>query len=389
MSVPHDARKGVFGHSFVIPSLNSGGNAAYPPYFDVIIAGGIGGSAADAIMHSVDTVKTRLQGQPLHRPFKYTNMMQAYRLILKEEGVLRGLYAGVTPAMLGSVPGTLVYFSIYEFTKRTLTSNSVPEVVSHLAAGSLGDLAASIVYVPSEVLKTRMQLQGRYNNPHFISGYNYRNTWHAASVVVKYDGWGALFHGFKATILRDVPYSAIQFACYERFKKIAHQKCVGPGEQLPVGIDLLTGSLAGGIAGAVTTPLDVMKTVLQTQHSEKKPTRVSGKTVSFESATTAASAATTSHPSKIAAATATPTAATNTVVAPPKHYSGIVDGLMWNYKHQGMSGLFRGIGPRVFWTSLQSAIMFVIFEQVLHVEESLRSKGEWPPTALAGHVLSG
>lgn len=52
---------------------------------------------------SVDTVKTRLQGQPLNRSsIKYHNMVQAYKLIFKEEGVFRGLYAGVTPAMLGS-----------------------------------------------------------------------------------------------------------------------------------------------------------------------------------------------------------------------------------------------------------------------------------------------
>lgn len=79
----------------------------------------------------------------------------------------------------------MIYFSVYEFTKRNLTANHIPEVLSHLTAGSLGDLAASIVYVPSEVLKTRMQLQGKYNNPHFVSGYNYRNTWHAAKVVRK------------------------------------------------------------------------------------------------------------------------------------------------------------------------------------------------------------
>lgn len=82
-----------------------------------------------------------------------------------------------------SVPATTIYFSIYEFTKRNLTANNVPEVISHLTAGSLGDLVASFIYVPSEVLKTRLQLQGRYNNPHFMSGYNYRNTWHAIKVV--------------------------------------------------------------------------------------------------------------------------------------------------------------------------------------------------------------
>ncbi|ORX61402.1 mitochondrial carrier [Hesseltinella vesiculosa] len=356
----------------VVSSSPHPDQAKYPPYFDTIIAGGIGGATADFLMHSVDTVKTRLQGQPHHRAVKYHNMIQAYRLILKEEGVVRGLYAGITPAMLGSVPGTMIYFAIYEFTKRNLTANSVPEVVSHLAAGSLGDLAASVVYVPSEVLKTRMQLQGRYNNPHFVSGYNYRNTWHAAKVIVQYDGFGALFHGFKATILRDVPYSAIQFACYERFKKLAQEHYVEPGQQLPIGIDLLTGSMAGGIAGAVTTPLDVMKTLLQTQPSGSSSSKKASATGSTPvnkppTATSAQSLAT------------VPTATSTT--PPPKHYSGIIDGLLWNYRHQGLGGLFRGIGPRVFWTSLQSAIMFVIYEQVLHLEESLREQGRWPPTS--------
>ncbi|KAF7726814.1 hypothetical protein EC973_008415 [Apophysomyces ossiformis] len=314
-------------------------------------------------MHSVDTVKTRLQGQPHHRPLKYHNMVQAYRLILKDEGVLRGLYAGVTPAMLGSVPGTALYFAIYEFTKRNLTSNGVPGVIAHLTAGSVGDLAASIVYVPSEVLKTRMQLQGRYNNPHFISGYNYRNTWHAASVIVKYDGWGALFHGFRATILRDVPYSAVQFALYERFKAIAHSNYITPDGQIPMGIDMVTGSLAGGIAGAVTTPLDVMKTLLQTQQTSKKGNKPT----------------TAPEINPPAAGTAAPQ---------PKHYSGIVEGLVWNYKNQGIGGLFRGIGPRVFWTSLQSAIMFVIYEQILHLEETLRERGEWPPNQAVRHIFT-
>ncbi|CAO0797439.1 unnamed protein product [Mucor circinelloides] len=357
MNNHHVSQKQSHHTDYAIASAHGDHHGVYPPYFDAIVAGGIGGSAADCLMHSVDTVKTRLQGQPLNRStVKYHNMVQAYKLIFKEEGILRGLYAGVTPAMLGSIPGTALYFGIYEFTKRNLTANNIPEIVSHLAAGSLGDLAASIVYVPSEVLKTRMQLQGKYNNPHFVSGYNYKGTWHAARTIVKYDGFGALFHGFRATILRDVPYSALQFAFYEQFKKFAKNNYVNPGEQLPVGMDLLTGSLAGGIAGAVTTPLDVVKTLLQTQPTEK------GKKKDILATTT------------------------NTTTV--KHYSGIVDGLIWNYKNQGFAGLFRGIGPRVFWTSLQSAIMFVIYEQVLHLEEDLRRTDDWPPSRLATRMVS-
>lgn len=54
------------------------------------------------ILISVDTVKTRLQGQPYSRLQKYSSMVQAYKLIFRQEGVMKGLYAGVSPAMIGS-----------------------------------------------------------------------------------------------------------------------------------------------------------------------------------------------------------------------------------------------------------------------------------------------
>lgn len=126
---------------------------------------------------------------------------------------------------------------------------------------------------------------------------------------------------------------------------------------------MITGSLAGGIAGAITTPLDVMKTLLQTQQSSS------------------------SNKKKVAAPTTTATPVPKLLDPPVKHYSGILDGMIWNYKNQGLAGLFRGIGPRVFWTSLQSAIMFVVYEQVLHLEADLREKGEWPPSTIVKQIV--
>lgn len=154
----------------------------------------------------------------------------------------------------------------------------------------------------------------------------------------------------------------------EQFKKFAQSKFTKPGEHLPIGIDMLTGSLAGGIAGAITTPLDVMKTLLQTQQS---------------STTTKKKSMPTLTPTPI-----TTTTTTHKLIEPPvKHYSGIMDGMIWNYKNQGLAGLFRGIGPRVFWTSLQSAIMFVVYEQILHIQSNLREIDEWPPTKIAKNFV--
>ena len=99
-----------------------------------MIAGGIGGTSGDLLMHSLDTVKTRQQGDP-HIPPRYTSMSSTYATIFKQEGFRRGLYSGVTPAFLGSLPGTVIFFGAYEYSKRHLIDAGVPSSLSYLAAG--------------------------------------------------------------------------------------------------------------------------------------------------------------------------------------------------------------------------------------------------------------
>lgn len=69
--------------------------------------------------------------------------------------------------------------------------------------------------------------------------------------------------------MRDVPFSALQFAFYEKFKVEARKWEARPDGQMSLHIETACGAVAGGLAGFLTTPLDVMKTLLQTQ--VKKP----------------------------------------------------------------------------------------------------------------------
>ncbi|KAE8442100.1 hypothetical protein EG329_003858 [Mollisiaceae sp. DMI_Dod_QoI] len=233
-----------------------------PPYLHSMIAGGLGGTTGDLLMHSLDTVKTRQQGDP-HIPPRYTSMSSSYGTILRQEGLRRGLYGGWLPALLGSFPGTVIFFGTYEYSKRHMIDAGITPQFAYLTSGFLADFAASFVYVPSEVLKTRLQLQGRYNNPFFQSGYNYKSTSHAARTIIRQEGFFALFYGYKATIFRDLPFSALQFAFYEQGQTWARQWKRSRDIGLP--LELLTGAAAGGLAGVITCPLDVVKTRIQTQ----------------------------------------------------------------------------------------------------------------------------
>jgi hypothetical protein len=92
-----------------------------------MLAGGIGGTTGDMLMHSLDTVKTRQQGDP-HMPPKYTSMGNTYSTIWRQEGFRRGLYGGVQPAFLGS-------FVAYEWSKRTMIDYGVTPSIAYFSAG--------------------------------------------------------------------------------------------------------------------------------------------------------------------------------------------------------------------------------------------------------------
>ena len=99
-----------------------------------MLAGGIGGTSGDILMHSLDTVKTRQQGDP-HWPPKYRRLGDAYLKIFRQEGVRRGLYGGFSAAMLGSFPGTVVFFGSYEFCKRAMLDQGINPSLSFLTSG--------------------------------------------------------------------------------------------------------------------------------------------------------------------------------------------------------------------------------------------------------------
>lgn len=70
------------------------------------------------ITHIFQVIRTRLRQAPMEngRP-KYTGLAQCFRLIAKEEG-LAGLYGGLMPHMVRSIPSAIITLGVYEFVLR-------------------------------------------------------------------------------------------------------------------------------------------------------------------------------------------------------------------------------------------------------------------------------
>jgi len=238
----------------------------------------------------------------------------------------------------------------------------------------MADFAASFVYVPSEVLKTRLQLQGRYNNPFFKSGYNYKSTAHAARTIIRQEGFSALFYGYNATICRDLPFSALQFAFYEQGQTWARQW--KKSREIGLPLELLTGAAAGGLSGVITCPLDVVKTRIQTQvNASAGPTvkQTPGGSVPIQGKTGPGS----SLKQQIRSiSTSSPSTHTPRPGAINLDTSNVFIGLKLIYKTEGFAGWFRGVGPRFVWTSVQSGCMLVLYQTILRQLEVYSASAE-------------
>jgi solute carrier family 25 S-adenosylmethionine transporter 26 len=126
-------------------------------------------------------------------------------------------------------------------------SKSIPLPIQHMLAASVGEIVACLVRVPTEVVKQRMQ-----------AGMT-KSISETVSKCMEVDGIKGLYKGFGITIMREIPFSFIQFPIYEGMKNKIKQyvdRPLGPLESASCG------SFSGAIAAAATTPLDVIKTRL-------------------------------------------------------------------------------------------------------------------------------
>lgn len=81
-----------------------------------------------------------------------------------------------------------------------------------------------------------------------------------ARTVFRNEGLRAFYISYPTTLTMTVPFTAAQFMAYESLSRV-----MNPSKQYDPTTHCVAGGLAGGFAAAITTPLDVIKTLLQTR----------------------------------------------------------------------------------------------------------------------------
>ena len=145
--------------------------------------------------------------------------------------------------MVVSFPYSFTFFYAYETTRQYLKDYAWRNV----AASVVAELAANLVRNPFEIVKQQL-MTGRSEG-----------ILRSLTEIVKSKGVAGLYIGLKATLARDILFSAIQLPLFELFREANYL------ELSPILAASGSGSVAAAIAGFVSCPLDVVKTRLMTQ----------------------------------------------------------------------------------------------------------------------------
>jgi solute carrier family 25 S-adenosylmethionine transporter 26 len=281
----------------------------HTPFLTSLLAGGLAGTSVDLALFPIDTLKTRLQS-----PYGFL-----------AAGGFRGVYRGVLAAAIGSAPGAALFFSTYETMKPIISSqlrggdnsSAAAAAPTHMISASIGESVACLIRVPTEVIKSKMQTNA-------IGSSSLSST--IRTVLAERDGravgsnvLGGLYRGLGITLMREVPFAFIQFPIYERLKLEWKKTKSRHDDGLVVECSPIQaaacGSIAGGIAAAITCPLDVIKTRLML--------------------------------------------GTDKLGVP---YLGVGDVVQRLAKEEGKAIFFSGIQPRVMWISIGGFVFFGAYE---------------------------
>ncbi|KAI8979405.1 mitochondrial carrier domain-containing protein [Mycotypha africana] len=225
-----------------------------------------------AVIAPLDVVKIRMQLQTHRTHFgfrkdgpnvanvKYSNITQAFRTILKEEGI-RGLYKGNMPAEYLYLSYSAVEFWAYkqleQFIETVDKNQRVPHTLKTFGSGMLAGCAATSATYPFDLLRTRFAAQQQQKHNVTVA--------RAMINIYKLEGFKGFYRGLWPAIVQIMPYMGLLFSTYDlsakAFKRLRDEQIVNASYK-PTH-DMISGAASGLVSKTIVYPFDLIRRRMQ------------------------------------------------------------------------------------------------------------------------------
>lgn len=241
-----------------------------------IIAGTIAGINVTLVGHPFDTLKVRLQTQPIDKPI-YSGVVDCFQKTIKWEGV-SGLYKGVSSPLVGQMFFRANLFLAYGQAKSYFSDNGKKKLntLDYFKAGGIAWGFGAICECPIDFFKTQMQIQIIKSKT--IKDYvpDYSSTKDCFTKIIRNNGYSASFQGFLPHLMRNLPAGACHLGVFEYMREYFANKRKCQVKELPISEILLSGATGGWCYWFFWYPLDVIKSASQSDNPDKTKRKYKG-----------------------------------------------------------------------------------------------------------------
>ncbi|XP_015937591.1 adenine nucleotide transporter BT1, chloroplastic/mitochondrial [Arachis duranensis] len=266
-----------------------------------LFSGAIAGAISRTAVAPLETIRTHLMvGSSGH------STTEVFHNIMKTDG-WTGLFRGNFVNVIRVAPSKAIELFAYDTVNKNLSPKpgeqpKVP-IPASLIAGACAGVSSTICTYPLELVKTRLTIQrGVYNG-----------LLDAFLKIIREEGPAELYRGLAPSLIGVIPYAATNYFAYDTlrkaYRKIFKQEKIGNIETL------LIGSAAGAISSSATFPLEVARKHMQVG-------ALSGRQV----------------------------------------YKNVIHALASILEHEGIPGLYRGLGPSCMKLVPAAGISFMCYE---------------------------
>jgi len=242
-----------------------------------LFSGFCSGIAVTLVGHPFETLKVRLQTQPIGKDQIYSGLIDCVKKTYKWEG-FRGFYTGVSSPLVGQLFLRSAMFLTYGEYLRRMSNNGTRQLtyLNYAVGGSVTWAVSTLIECPLQLASSQLQVEivRKKSIPNYIP--KYKGVFDFVGQTVRKYGIRGMYQGYVAQNMRNVPGGLLHFGLFEMIRREYAIRNGVPVEKVGFWVNMFAGSAGGFFFWLTIYPIDVIKSSIQADSTDPAQRKYKG-----------------------------------------------------------------------------------------------------------------